>query len=297
MNPNYGLLIPAILISISIGMNAMTKELKSEPTYVLGTGGKGASNLDLQNTILRNNSEMQLSKAALKEGMVVWDIGCGSGTMSLYLAQAVGPSGVVYACDVSPKQMAVTKDKIKAAGLRNVHFVVGNVNELDAASYQKADLVYSRLLLMHVKDPKTVVRKMASLLKSGGVLSLQESTFSAANGEGHPLVDAYYDLIISYGELKGFDYNVGKKLEKICDELGIFKKIEAYTSSYKTTHEIKSLLSARLDEMESKFINENLISKGNYDALKEKLHDLFSSSESDDIKIMRDQFHVLAYKA
>src|SRR5690348_12166633 len=45
----------------------------------------------------------------LKAGMVVADVGAGTGFMSLKMARKVGPSGKVYAEDVQPEMIAAIK--------------------------------------------------------------------------------------------------------------------------------------------------------------------------------------------
>jgi ubiquinone/menaquinone biosynthesis C-methylase UbiE len=119
---------------------------KSNSHYILGTGGQGASNLDLQHKILKEESFAQLRQAGLAKNMVVWDIGCGSGVMTEYLAETVGAEGLVYALDVSEEQINVTKERIAAAVHSNIQSIVGDIITLDANQFKKADIVYSRLL-------------------------------------------------------------------------------------------------------------------------------------------------------
>ena len=44
---------------------------------------------------------VQISKARLKPGMIVYDIGCGSGSISVEAAHQVEESGHVHAVDLS----------------------------------------------------------------------------------------------------------------------------------------------------------------------------------------------------
>lgn len=65
-------------------------------SYFLGTGDEAAKRLDLQHELSADMSYEHLEKAGLQKGQTVFDIGCGSGAMTLYLAKAVGPEGHVY---------------------------------------------------------------------------------------------------------------------------------------------------------------------------------------------------------
>ncbi len=217
--------------------------------------------------------------------------------MTEYLAEVVGSEGLVYAIDVSEEQIAVAKNRIEAAGYKNVQFIAGDINNLGASKCKKADIVYSRFLLMHVANPEKIIKLMASLLKSGGVISLQESSMNTAEEHpSNPFIHKYYRLIVDYGKLKGFDYNVGRKLPEIFDKLGIFSKVNYYTKDYKTTDHIKQLLSLRLPELQDKFVSADLITEEEYIKLKSAVNNFLKDEKSNDCVIMAEQSHVLARK-
>ena len=52
---------------------------------------------------------VQISKARLKPGMTVYDIGCGSGSISVEAALQVEESGSVHAIDYDAKAVELTK--------------------------------------------------------------------------------------------------------------------------------------------------------------------------------------------
>ncbi|MBS0185679.1 MAG: class I SAM-dependent methyltransferase [Proteobacteria bacterium] len=278
--------------------NFLKTQEKMNTTYILATGQQGACNLDLQNKVLKKESFDQLKKCELATGMVVWDIGCGSGAVTESLARVVGREGLVYALDVNEDQLKITKGRIDSAGFKNVQFIQGDINNLSIHQYKKADIVYSRFLLMHVHDCQKTIKKMADLLKKGGRLSLQESTMESIKEESpHFALSKYYDMIIKYGKCKGFDYNVGRKLKQICEKSDLFSKIIFYKRNYKTTDDIKKLMIARLDELEDKFIGTNLIRKEDYEQLKIDIKEFFKTKESNDSAVMCEQNYILAYKA
>jgi len=264
--------------------------------YILGTGEHGKNNLDLQHEILKKESFTQLKEAGLAQDMVVWDIGCGSGAMTEHLAKVVGGEGLVYAMDASEAQIKVAKDRIESAGYKNVRFIVGDINDVDNSKYKKADIVYSRFLLMHVDDPQKVIKIMTSLLKPGGVVSLQESSMNSfVENNNDASINKYYGLIIAYADLKGFDYNIGRKLAKICDEVGAFSKVKQYTKNYNTTDDIKKLLSQRLNELKDKFITSNLITEEEYMKLQIDVNGFLKDPKSNNSIILSEQSYILAY--
>ena len=73
---------------------------------------------------------VQLSKARLDEGATVYDVGCGSGSVSVEAALRVGPSGKVYAVDSDPEAVALTGRNLERFGIGNVEVVSGDARDV-----------------------------------------------------------------------------------------------------------------------------------------------------------------------
>ena len=56
---------------------------------------------------------IQLSKARLKPGQIVYDIGCGSGSISVEAAFQIESSGKVIAIDYDENAVELTKNNLK----------------------------------------------------------------------------------------------------------------------------------------------------------------------------------------
>src|ERR1700737_639570 len=68
-----------------------------------------------------NDRLVELSGA--RPGHRVLDIATGSGEPALTAARAVGTSGHVVAVDMSPGMLKIARERVDAAGLRNVELV------------------------------------------------------------------------------------------------------------------------------------------------------------------------------
>ena len=80
---------------------------------------------------------VQISKARLKPGQTVYDIGCGSGSISVEVALQVESSGKVIAIDYDQNAVDLTKKNLEKFGLSNVSVVLGNAKEkISEASYR-----------------------------------------------------------------------------------------------------------------------------------------------------------------
>ncbi|MBM3857151.1 MAG: class I SAM-dependent methyltransferase, partial [Verrucomicrobia bacterium] len=178
--------------------------------YLLGTNMQAAKNLDQQHEQIAFFAYEQLERAGLRRGMIVWDVGCGSGAMTEYLARSVGEEGHVYALDVSENQVARTCERLHQAGFKNFTCLQGDITATLDSPKGEADLVYARMVLMHLKNPEVALLQMAQLLKRGGVLSLQESIMHTASiSPAHEAVDDYFRTLIKLGNFHGVDFNIG----------------------------------------------------------------------------------------
>lgn len=236
--------------------------MTTQQTYALGVGAAGDQRLDLQHDILKENSIKYLIQAGLKLGHVVWDIGCGNGAMLPFLAHRVGAQGHVYALDQSAAQLDLAKKRVQEAGLNNVTFFQGEVGALKGLPTHKADLVHMRLLLMHVTNPKEVIRALLPLLKEGGLVVSQESIMSTsrdyvADGSYHGCIDA----LVNLGKTLGVDYDIGRSLGTLYEEEGYEAVEVTFERPEATLKQIKDMLILGVDEWKAEGLKKGVMSQ------------------------------------
>jgi predicted methyltransferase len=117
-----------------------------------------------------------LELIGIKPGMIIADVGAGSGYMTIRLATRVGPSGRVYANDLYDVQTAMLKilqDKVRSQKLTNVEFVQGTSTEtrLPPAGIDLALLVD---VYHEFSYPQAMLRSIRQALKPDGQLVLLE---------------------------------------------------------------------------------------------------------------------------
>ena len=80
---------------------------------------------------------IQISKARLSPGQIVYDVGCGSGSISIEAANQIGSSGKVFSIDIDPNAVELTKKNLIKFQISNVSVILGNaiekINELPIA--------------------------------------------------------------------------------------------------------------------------------------------------------------------
>ncbi len=72
---------------------------------------------------------VQQSKGRLMQGHTVYDIGCGSGSISVEAAYQIGTSGKVFSIDIDPKAVELTNKNLIKFGISNVTAVLGDAKE------------------------------------------------------------------------------------------------------------------------------------------------------------------------
>src|SRR5215813_4029535 len=137
--------------------------------YILATGERAVSRLNLLERIFGNGTRDLLSVAGVGPAMRVAEIGCGIGLTAQWISGKVGPSGSVVAVDSSSEQLEIASRRAAEAGIKNLSFHKGDAYE-SGLTRDSFDLVYARFLLCHVADPARALTEMRSLLKPGGTV-------------------------------------------------------------------------------------------------------------------------------
>lgn len=116
-------------------------------------------------------SEHLVQLAGVTDGSRVVDIACGYGEPTLSAAKVAGPEGRVVATDISAGMIAYGRERVSAAGLTNVDFVVSDASSLEFPEHS-FDAAVSRFGLIFEPEAETVARKVQQFLKPEGRISL-----------------------------------------------------------------------------------------------------------------------------
>lgn len=134
------------------------------------------------------------------------DAGCGIGTHTLWLAEAISPNGHVTGIDSSPGCLARAQKIASKSGLtQRVSFQYGDMNDL-AFDDDTFDWVWNADTLWPVagKDPLPLVNELVRVVKPGGIVAilfwssqrflpgypLLEARLNATLGANFPYTDA-----------------------------------------------------------------------------------------------------------
>ena len=107
----------------------------------------------------------------LKPGMTVADIGAGSGYFTRRFARAVGPSGKVYAVDISKDILNYLKKRSDKEGLRDIVTVLGKPDDpmLPAGAL---DVAFFAATTHHIAHRTSFFEKVYTALKPNGRMAV-----------------------------------------------------------------------------------------------------------------------------
>jgi cyclopropane-fatty-acyl-phospholipid synthase len=106
-------------------------------------------------------------RARLEDGMAVLDLGCGWGSLSLWIAERY-PNCRAVAVSNSEPQIAYIEARCREKGLSNVEGLVADVNDLEID--RRFDRILSVEMFEHMKNYERLMAKIASFLRPGGML-------------------------------------------------------------------------------------------------------------------------------
>lgn len=138
---------------------------------VMGVGGAGW--LERPEREDEEAPSKAIDALELKPGMVVADIGAGSGYYASRMARRVGPSGRVYATDIQQGMIDLLDRRIRSEGLANVTTVLGGMDDpkLPANSIDLAIMVD---VYHELQQPQIFLQRLKATFKPGARLVLLE---------------------------------------------------------------------------------------------------------------------------
>ena len=114
-------------------------------------------------------TDAAIAAAAPKPGESVLDIGCGTGTTLLRLAEAVGPGGQAMGVDISAQQLALARQRIAGTKQASVTLDDAGTHDFTPATF---DLAFTRFGVMFFADPVAAFTNIRRALKPAARLAL-----------------------------------------------------------------------------------------------------------------------------
>jgi len=130
-------------------------------------GWQAADWLERPERAREERPDLLLAELKLKPGMVVADIGAGSGYHSRRMADVVGKTGTVYAVDVQPEMVRFLERIAREDRYTHVKPVLASVDDVKLAP-SSIDLAIMVDVYHELEFPLEVMRSIVKSLKPGG---------------------------------------------------------------------------------------------------------------------------------
>jgi arsenite methyltransferase len=116
---------------------------------------------------------VQTAVADLHPGETVLDLGSGAGADVLISARRVAPGGRAIGLDMTDEMLALARANAAAAGVENVEFVQGYLEEIPLPD-ASVDVVISNCVINLAADKRVVLAEAARVLRPGGRFAVSD---------------------------------------------------------------------------------------------------------------------------
>jgi SAM-dependent methyltransferase len=164
----------------------------------------------------------------LRPGMRVLDVGCGPGSITLGLAEAVYP-GEVVGIDQQSSQVAQAQALAAKRDVNNMRFEVADVYRLPFPD-QSFDAVLAHAVMMHLREPVRALEELRRVLRPTGIVGVRDCDWGGRiHAPETPLLEQWYALTIKIRQHNGGNPFMGRHQRRLLLEAG-FVRTEASVS-------------------------------------------------------------------
>ena len=126
--------------------------------------------------------ERIMDAIGLKPGMVIGEVGAGTGRFTVWLARRVGVKGLVYANDIDPSALSLLEKESRRNGLSNIRTILGQTHD-PGFPPRSLDMAFMINVYNALEDPVRFLRSLAPALKPGATLAIVLDDPAKSGGE------------------------------------------------------------------------------------------------------------------
>ncbi len=149
--------------------------------------------------------------ANINEGNTVIDLGSGVGNDVFIARNVAGESGKVIGIDMTPEMVIRALQNNQKLGYKNVEFVLGEIENMEAVQSNTADVVISNCVMNLVPDKEKAYAEVNRILKPGGHFSISDIVFKGSIPQGILDASEMYSGCVSGASEKGEYLGIIKK--------------------------------------------------------------------------------------
>jgi SAM-dependent methyltransferase len=169
--------------------------------------------LEAMETLWDPGTRRVLTDVGIAPGWSCLEVGAGGGSVPRGLIEGVGPTGRVVAADLDPRYL-----EDLPAGVEVVQLDV-RTDELPDGDF---DLIHARLLLEHLSEHASVVQRLATKLRPGGWLVVEDYDWGGFGFRATAAdLDRIAEAVLDFMSLAGFHPRYGRMIPDDFDAAGL----------------------------------------------------------------------------
>lgn len=122
----------------------------------------------------RQPPEKIMNAIGLKPGMIIGDVGAGTGRLTVWFADRVGPKGKVYANDIDDDALDHLNNRCKQHGIKNIETIKGKIED-PLLPENTLDIAFMINVYHHLDKPVILVENIIPSLKPEGILAIVDA--------------------------------------------------------------------------------------------------------------------------
>lgn len=151
-------------------------------------------------------------KSELKEDDIVFDYGCGTGSLSIEISSKVKE---IHAIDISSKMLDIAKQRIDEKGIMNIKIEKSSIDSIDF-SPGTYDVVVAINIFHFIDDVGEDLSRIYEMLKPGGLLISE----TPCMGEDKKLVNIFMYYLGRFGVIPKLNMLTFNSFENLILERG-----------------------------------------------------------------------------
>jgi SAM-dependent methyltransferase len=157
----------------------------------------------------------------LRPGLSVLDVGCAGGAITVGIAKAVGPDGLVVGVDRDPSQLETAR--AHGAEHANLRFELGDAGSLPYRS--QFDIVTAARTLQWIADPAQAVSAMAQAAKPGRLLVILDYNHEDNAWAPDPPAEfqRFYQAFLDWRQAHHWDNRMAAHLPALMEAAGLLE--------------------------------------------------------------------------
>lgn len=154
----------------------------------------------------------------LRPGLDLLDVGCGPGSITVDLAEAVAP-GRVRGVEITDAALPEARKNAEQRGVA-VEFAVDDAYRLSDPD-DSYDVTHAHQVLQHLSDPVAALREMRRVTRPGGVVAVRDADYAAFTWwPGDERLDTWLKLYRAVAHGNNAEPDAGRRLLSWAHEAG-----------------------------------------------------------------------------